>query len=54
MIMLGSIVVCLFLAVPRSRILIASLTNEPLQAAFTAFKLLVGFLSETSRQPGTR
>lgn len=30
MVMLDNIVVCLFLAVPRSRILVSNLTNEPL------------------------
>lgn len=42
--MLGNIVVCFFLAVPRSRILVASLADESLQATFTSFDVLLGFL----------
>lgn len=43
-VMLDSIVVCLFLTVPRSRILVASLADESLQAAFTSFNVLLGLL----------
>lgn len=40
----GSIVVCFFLAVPRSSILVASLADESLQATFTSFDVLLQFL----------
>lgn len=40
-VMLGNIVVCFFLAVPRSRILVANLTDESLQAAFTSLDVLL-------------
>lgn len=43
MVMLSYIVVCLFLTISRSRILVASLADESLQAAFTSFDVLFGF-----------
>lgn len=53
MMMLDSIVVCLFLTVPRSCILVASLADEPLQAAFTSFDVLLGPLLQTSMRAST-
>lgn len=42
MVMPGNIVVCLFFTVSRPRILVPSLADESLQAAFTFFDVLLG------------